>query len=82
MAQYIRWVVMAMSSNRMFFNYAFMCEVFKAPDGYKVKFQYDSRALSREKVELAADKYLDVLAFLNRHSEEDTVGDLSRLFDT
>ncbi|KAL8759743.1 MAG: hypothetical protein Q9199_000549 [Rusavskia elegans] len=81
-AQHMRWVVMAMSSNRMYFNYAFMCEVFKAPDGYRVKFQYDNRALSQEKAEWAADKYLEVLAFLNRHSEDDTVGDLFRLFDT
>ncbi|KAL8728424.1 MAG: hypothetical protein Q9166_005386 [cf. Caloplaca sp. 2 TL-2023] len=82
MAQHMRWIVMAMSSNRMFFNYAFMCEVFKAPDGYKAKFQYDSRALTQEKAEWAADKYLDVLTFLNRHTKDDTVGDLWRLFDS
>ena len=79
-AEHMRWVVMAMSRNRMFFNYAFMCEVFKAPDGYKVKFQYDSRALDREKAEWAADKYLEVLAFLNCHGEDDKVGDVGRLF--
>ena len=77
----MRWIVMAMSSNRMFFNYAFMCEVFKAPAGYKVKFQFDSRVLSQEKVERASDKYVEVLAFLNQHTEKETVGDLWQLFD-
>ena len=81
-AVHMRWIVMAMSSNRMFFNYAFMCEVFKAPDGYKARFQYDSRVLGREKAEWAADKYLEVLAFLNGHADDDVVGDVGRLFDS
>ncbi|KAI9778948.1 MAG: hypothetical protein M1835_004799 [Candelina submexicana] len=81
-SQHMRWIVMAMSSNRMYFNYAFMCEVFKALDGYKIKFQFDSRALSQEKAEWAADKYLDVLAFLQRHTKDDTVGDMWHLFDS
>ena len=73
MARHMRWIVMAMSSNRMFFNYAFMCEVFKAPDGYKVKFQYDGRALGDDQAGWAGSKYLEILAVLNRCGEEDTV---------
>ncbi|KAL8654815.1 MAG: hypothetical protein Q9210_001273 [Variospora velana] len=78
LARHMRWVVvMAMSSNnRMVFNYAFMCEVFKAENGYnKVKFQFDGRVIPKEKAEWGADKYLEVLTYLNRHAEEaDTVG--------
>ncbi|KAL8882572.1 MAG: hypothetical protein Q9198_000447 [Flavoplaca austrocitrina] len=73
-ARHMRWVVMAMSSNRMVFNYAFMCEVFKAENGFKVKFQFDSRVISKEKAEWGADMYVEVLAYLNGHAEEDTVG--------
>ncbi|KAI9716367.1 MAG: NRPS [Candelaria pacifica] len=82
MSQHMRWIVMAMSCNRMYFNYAFMCEVFKAPDGYKVKFQFDSRALSQEKAEWAADKYLNVLTFLQQHRRDDIVEDLWHVFDS
>lgn len=80
-AQHMRWIVMAMSRNRMCFNYAFMCEVFKAPDGYKVKFQFDSRALSEEKAKWAADKYLAILGFLNRHANDHIVENLWSLFE-
>ena len=73
MKRHMRWVVMAMSTNRMFFNYALMCEVFKAVDGYRIKFQYDSQALTDEDGKRVADLYLDILKYLDTHGEEDTV---------
>lgn len=76
MDRHMRWVVMAMSTNRMFFNYAFMCEVFKAVDGYSIKFQYDSRALSDEEAKRAGDLYLQILEYLYTCGQEDTVDGL------
>lgn len=43
---HMRWIVMSLSKNTMFFNYGIILEVFKDVNGYKTKFQYDPRALT------------------------------------
>ena len=42
---HMRWIVMAQSKVFMTINYAVMVEVQKALTGYRLKLQYDSRAL-------------------------------------
>ncbi|EEH46738.2 uncharacterized protein PADG_02836 [Paracoccidioides brasiliensis Pb18] len=74
---HMRWIVMGVSQNRMFFNYALMCEVFKSPTGYKTKFQYDPRTIDEAAVERAADTFTSIFSFILRCTEESSVGDLN-----
>ncbi|PGH05141.1 hypothetical protein AJ79_06889 [Helicocarpus griseus UAMH5409] len=73
---HMRWIVMDVSQNRMFFNYALMCEVFKAPTGYKTKFQYDSRLIGEAGVDRAADAFVAIFNVILGCGEETRVGDV------
>ncbi|PGH07963.1 hypothetical protein GX51_01403 [Blastomyces parvus] len=77
---HMRWIVMGVSQNRMFFNYALMCEVFKSPTGYRTKFQYDPKLIDESATEKAADTFVFILNFILGCTEATTVEDLySRL---
>ena len=77
MREHMRWVVVAMSETRMFFNYALMLEVFKDLDGYKFKFQFDGRAFEKQEAEKMALLYEKLLSGLVEAEEENiSVGDV------
>ncbi|KAJ5369521.1 non-ribosomal peptide synthetase [Penicillium cosmopolitanum] len=59
----MRWIVMKMSKNTMYFNYAIQLEVIKtATKGeYMIRFGYDERALTDKEVRLALDWYIGCL---------------------
>ena len=71
-----RWIVMAMSRNRMAYNYAYMCEVGRTAAGYKVVFQHDARVMGEDRAARAADAFLEIVNYLCTCGEEDTVQDL------
>ncbi|KAL2368247.1 nonribosomal peptide synthase, variant 2 [Blastomyces gilchristii SLH14081] len=73
---HMRWIVMGVSQNRMFFNYSLMCEVFKSPTGYKTKFQYDPRFMDESATEKAADTFVSIFNFILGCTETTTVGNL------
>ncbi|EDN03978.1 predicted protein [Histoplasma mississippiense (nom. inval.)] len=73
---HMRWIVMGVSQNRMFFNYALMCEVFKSPTGYKTKFQYDPKVIDESAAERAADTFISIFDFILGCTECTSVGNL------
>ncbi|KAG5295199.1 nonribosomal peptide synthetase [Histoplasma ohiense] len=73
---HMRWIVMGVSQNRMFFNYALICEVFKSPTGYKTKFQYDPKAIDESAAERAADTFISIFDFILGCTECTSVGNL------
>ncbi|OJD24643.1 hypothetical protein ACJ73_03990 [Blastomyces percursus] len=73
---HMRWIVMGVSQNRMCFNYALMCEVFKSATGYKTKFQYDPRLIDESATEKAADTFVSIFNFILGCTETTTIGDL------
>ncbi|KKZ65561.1 hypothetical protein EMCG_08634 [[Emmonsia] crescens] len=73
---HMRWIVMGVSQNRMFFNYALMCEVFKSPTGYKTKFQYDPRLIDESAAAKAADTFVSIFNFILGCTEATSIGNL------
>lgn len=67
---HMRWIVMSLSKNTMFFNYAIMLEVFKDVNGYRMKFQYDPRALSDRESESLVHLYVKIVERLQQGVEE------------
>jgi hypothetical protein len=61
----MRWIVMAQSKTYMTINYTLMLEVQKTHTGYRVKCQWDSRALDTEQANAALDLYNQILAQMN-----------------
>ncbi|KAJ5550506.1 non-ribosomal peptide synthetase [Penicillium sp. DV-2018c] len=59
----MRWIVMKMSKNTMFFNYAIQLEVVRtATKGeYMIRFGYDGRAFTDEEARVALDWYVGCL---------------------
>jgi amino acid adenylation domain-containing protein len=60
---HMRWIVMKMSKNRMYFNYAIQLEVVKAAakGEYVLRFGYDERVFTKEEVHRALRWYVDCL---------------------
>ncbi|OJD14205.1 hypothetical protein AJ78_05419 [Emergomyces pasteurianus Ep9510] len=79
---HMRWIVMGVSQNRMTFNYALMCEVFKSPTGYKTKFQYDPSLIDENAVEKAADAFISIFNAILGCTETTNVGDLYGKLDS
>lgn len=72
----MRWIVMAQSKVYMTIPYAVMAEIQKTSPGYRVKLQYDSRALT----DAQADAALELLdSILHAMLSCGRVGELMRL---
>jgi amino acid adenylation domain-containing protein len=67
---HMRWIVMALGKNTMFFNYAIMLEVFKDANGYRMKFQYDPRALSETESENLMHLYVQITERLQKEVDK------------
>lgn len=72
----MRWIVMKMSKNSMYFNYAIQLEVIKtATKGeYMIRFGYDERAFTDKDARLALNWYIGCLAGMATETLVDDLG--------
>jgi amino acid adenylation domain-containing protein len=72
----MRWVVMKLSKNTMFFNYAIQLEVVKAASKgeYVVRFGYDGDVFTREDARTALDWYVGCLVGMTKTTSVEGLG--------
>jgi hypothetical protein len=69
----MRWIAMAQSKVLMTINHALMVEVQKISKGYRLKVQWDSRAMSEKQVDEMVElfnKTLDTMSQSNKDSSK------------
>ncbi|KAL2751784.1 hypothetical protein ACRALDRAFT_1078267 [Sodiomyces alcalophilus JCM 7366] len=73
---HMRWIVMKMSKNTMYFNYALQVEVVKAESKgeYVVRFLYDERAFSAEEAQAALRWYINCLEGMGNRNLVEELG--------